>query len=176
MFKLAWGRKVDSNFRARLLLICRAFGWSQDHASWLMSCIAFESAETFRADILNAAGSGATGLIQFMPSTARGLKTTVQDLARMTPVQQLDYVEAYFRPYSKRISNLPDMYMAILMPKYVGQPLDTAIFTDGIAYRQNSGLDDDGDGRITKKEAAGKVQAKYEKGMNFASEEVDMYP
>ena len=39
--------------------------------------------------------SGATGLIQFMPSTARG-GTTTAVLKRMSNVQQLDYVLALF--------------------------------------------------------------------------------
>ncbi len=39
-----------------------------------MAAMAFESARTFSADIVNKA-SGATGLIQFMPKTAEGLGT-----------------------------------------------------------------------------------------------------
>ena len=42
---------------------------------FLLACMAFESGMSFCSSIRNAA-SGATGLIQFMPSTARGLGTT----------------------------------------------------------------------------------------------------
>ena len=37
----------------------------------LMAVMSFETGGTFNPNIRNAAGSGATGLIQFMPSTAR---------------------------------------------------------------------------------------------------------
>lgn len=170
-FSLRWGQKVSPAFRAKLLRITRGFGWPDEHASWLMSCMAFESGETFSPSIKNAAGSGATGLIQFMPSTARGLGTTTDALAQMTAEQQLDYVKAYFTPYASRINSLADMYMAILMPKYVGQPDSAVLFSAGVAYRQNSGLDADKDGKVTKAEAASKVAAKYIKGAGFATEE-----
>ena len=44
---------------------------------------------------------GATGLIQFLPSTARGLGTTTDALAGMSSVEQLNYVEKYFDPLLK---------------------------------------------------------------------------
>lgn len=166
MSKLAWGLKVSEEFRTRVFGICSKLGWQPEQGSDLMSCMAWEAAETFSPSIKNAAGSGATGLIQFMPSTARGLNTTVELLARMTAVQQLDYVERYFTPYYSRIHTLSDMYMAILMPKYVGKPEDSVLFTDGtIAYRQNGGLDSNNDRKITKAEAAGKVAQKLQKGL-----------
>lgn len=165
--KLAWGKKVDAAFRDKVFSICDSFGWKREtHASWLMSCMAFESGETFSPSIKNAAGSGATGLIQFMPSTARGLGTSTEALANMSAVEQLDFVQQYFRPYAKRIGSLSDMYLAILMPKFVGQPDDAVMFLDPkIAYRQNAGLDANRDGKITKGEAAAKVRAKFDKGM-----------
>ena len=46
---------------------------------------AISTGDIFRANIKNAAGSGAVGLIQFMPSTARSLGTTSERLAAMTP-------------------------------------------------------------------------------------------
>lgn len=165
--KLAWGKKVDDAFRRRVFGICDTFAWNPEtHASRLMSCMAFESGETFSPSIRNAAGSGATGLIQFMPSTARGLGTSTDALAQMSAVEQLDYVEKYFRPYAKRVHTLSDMYMAILLPKFVGQPEDSILFLDPkISYRQNAGLDANRDGKITKAEASAKVQAKFDKGM-----------
>jgi len=166
--QLAWGNKVTPEFRARLWKLCKNLCWSDDHASWLMACIAWESGETFSPYVKNMAGSGATGLIQFMPATAKGLKTTTEILARLSAVEQLDYVEKYFFPYTPRIHSLPDMYMAILMPKYITSPLNTVLFSDGtIAYRQNSGLDSSSDGRITKEECAGKVTAKLLKGLKM---------
>ena len=167
MFNLCWGQKVSPEFRNRLIQLCRKHAWTNDHANWLMSAIAFETGETFSPSVKNAAGSGATGLIQFMPSTAKGLGTTTADLAKMSAVDQLFYVEQYFRPYAKRIASLPDMYMAILLPKYIGQPDDSVLFSEGVAYRQNSGLDTDKDGVVTKLEAAAKVTEKFMKGYAF---------
>lgn len=166
MTELAWGLKVSEAFRDRVLRIAHDFDWGPDHANWLMSCMAFESAETFSPDIKNFAGSGATGLIQFMPRTARGLGTSVEELALMTAEGQLDYVKMYFEPYHKRISSLSDMYMAILMPRYVGFPESTTIFRGpGTQYRQNSGLDANKDGQVTKYEATAKVAEKLRRGL-----------
>jgi hypothetical protein len=131
-----------------------------------MACIAFESAESFRPDIRNAAGSGATGLIQFMPTTAKGLGTTTAALAAMTAVKQLDYVETYFWPYRGRLKTLSDVYMAILWPKGIGKPENYVLWdmASPITYRQNAGLDANKDSGITKAEAAAKVQAMLDKG------------
>ena len=168
MFNLCWGQKVSPEFRTRVLGICRKFGWTNDHANWLMAAMAFESGETFSPKIKNGAGSGATGLIQFMPSTARGLGTTTADLAQMTAVDQLFYVEQYFKPYAARIESLPDLYMAILWPRGIGKPDDYALFTKpSIAYDQNKGLDTDLNGIVTKLEAAAKVSEKFIKGYAF---------
>jgi hypothetical protein len=164
--QIAWGAQVGGAFITRLVAIAHGFNWYADGPSDLMSCMAFESGETFSPTIRNAAGSGAIGLIQFMPSTAQSLGTSTSALAAMTAVEQLDYVEKYFRPYAPRIKSLPDMYMAILLPKYVGQPDDSALFNEGtVAYRQNSGLDVNSDGIITKAEAASLVASKKRKGL-----------
>lgn len=166
MSELAWGLKVSEEFRRRLFRIVDDFGWGPDNANNLMACMAWESNETFSPSIKNFAGSGATGLIQFMPKTAQALGTSVEDLAEMTAEDQLWYVKSYFRPYHKRIFDLSDMYMAILMPRYVGLPEGTAIFRiPGIAYRQNSGLDSNRDGVVTKAEATEKVRQKLIKGL-----------
>lgn len=168
-FQFAWGQKVSPEFRAKVLGIANGFGWHPERASDLMACMAFESGETFSPSIRNGAGSGAVGLIQFMPSTAAYLETTVHDLAIMTPEEQLDYVKAYFKPYASRILSLDDMYMAILLPKYIGKPNDAVLFSGGVGYRQNSGLDTDHDGKITKEEATAKVRQKLVKGLQMAT-------
>ncbi|HWK70053.1 MAG TPA: transglycosylase SLT domain-containing protein [Burkholderiaceae bacterium] len=161
---LAWGNKVSAEFREVVFTICAALGIEPDY---LMACIAWESAETFRPDIKNMAGSGATGLIQFMPKTAVGLGTTVEALARMTAVEQLDYVRMYFKPYQGRLKTLSDVYMAILWPAAIGMPENYILWKKGThptTYRQNAGLDLDRDHDIEKQEAAAKVQAKLKRG------------
>jgi hypothetical protein len=89
---------------------------------FLMAAIAFETRETFRPDIRNPV-SNATGLIQFLPSTAQSLHTTVNELAQITPEGQLDFVEAYFNlKNAKHLHSVADVYMAIQWPVATHSP------------------------------------------------------
>jgi len=58
----------------------------------------------------------ATGLIQFMPSTAKGLGTTVDTLYRMTPLEQMVYVQKYYQPYRGRMHDYHGLYLATFYP------------------------------------------------------------
>lgn len=164
--KIAWGAKVSQTFRDRIWWIADELGLDPDD---LMACIAWESGETFRADVKNAAGSGATGLIQFMPSTAKALGTTTAKLARMTPEDQLNYVYKYFKPYKGRLNNLGDIYMAILWPKAVGKPDSYVLWDAGqmpTTFRQNAGLDINKDKKVTRAECLTKIVGKLSKGLS----------
>lgn len=165
---IAWGAKVSETFRERVRWIGETLGVDPNY---LMACMAWESAETFRADIKNAAGSGATGLIQFMPSTARMLGTTTAELARLTPEDQLNYVYKYFKPWAGKLNNLGDVYMAILWPKGVGKPDDYVLWDKGkmpTTFKQNAGLDINKDAKVTRAECLRKVKEKLERGKAFA--------
>lgn len=162
--EIPWGKKVSQTFRDRVAWCADAL---DTPIEYLMAVMAFESAGTFRADIRNFAGSGATGLIQFMPATARNLGTTVDDLAKMTPEDQLNYVYKYFEPYKGRLKTLSDVYMAVLWPRAIGEPEDYVLWDEKvrpITYRQNAGLDANRDGKITKGEAAARVNAHLMRG------------
>lgn len=168
---LAWGSKVNGEFRARVREICAEL---QIEPDWLMACIAFETGRSFSASVRNAAGSGATGLIQFMPTTAAALGTTTDELAGMSELQQLEFVRQYFRPWRGRLHNLDDVYMAILWPAAVGKPGEHVLFRRGDPrrpkqYIQNAGLDYDGNGLITKAEAAQRVQRMLAAGLHRAN-------
>lgn len=160
--KIAWGVKVSPTFKTRVLWIESELGLPADA---LMACMAWESGESFSPSKKNLAGSGATGLIQFMPSTATALGTTTNELAKMTAEDQLNYVYKYFRPFSGRLNNLGDVYMAILWPKGVGQSDDYVLFDRGVVYRQNAGLDKNKDGKVTRGECLVKIQDKLAKGL-----------
>lgn len=166
---LAWGTRVSSSFRDRTRRIARELMLPEDNgANWLMTCMAFESGETFSPSVRNAAGSGAIGLIQFMPRTAADLGTNAMALATMTAEQQLEYVWRYFKGHRGRIHSLSDMYMAILWPLAMGQPDSFVLWDQGkrpTTYRQNSGLDGNNDLVITKGEAASKLYKMLAKGM-----------
>ena len=167
--QLAWGARVSPEFRVKVLEIAAAL---QCDASHLMACMAFESGRTFDPAIRNKQ-SGATGLIQFMPSTARELGTTVEELAALSAVDQLAYVYAYLKPYLGRLTTLADVYMAILWPSAIGKSENSVIFPAGSrAYLQNRGLDVDNDAAVTKAEAASFVEHVLEEGLlpvNMAS-------
>lgn len=92
---LRWGAKVSQTFKERVIWIAQDLGFDPN---WLMDCMAFESGESFSPSVRNGAGSGATGLIQFMPSTARALGTTTDRLAAMTAEDQLNFVCTLRRP------------------------------------------------------------------------------
>lgn len=161
---IAWGAKVSQTFRDRVWWIADTLELNPDD---LMACMAWESAESFRPDIRNAAGSGATGLIQFMPSTAVSLGTSTAKLAAMTAEDQLNYVYKYFRPFAGRLNNLGDIYMAILWPKAVGKPDSYVLWDAGqspVTFRQNAGLDINKDKKITRAECLTKIKQKLVKG------------
>jgi hypothetical protein len=99
---LAWGAAVSPAFVAKVHRICADLGCESND---LMAAIAFESVETFSPSIRNPM-SGATGLIQFMSDTAQGLGTSTDELATMSPEDQLTYVEKYFRPYAGHLSTI----------------------------------------------------------------------
>jgi hypothetical protein len=130
-----------------------------------MAAIAFETGRTFSASVRNPRSS-AVGLIQFMRATATNLGTSTDALARMSAEEQLTYVERYFRPYASRIASLEDLYLAILWPAAVGKPSHWVLWPQGApAYAVNRGLDANRDARITKAEAAAKVQAHLAQGL-----------
>lgn len=128
----------------------------------LLAVMQFESG--FSPSIRNAAGSGATGLIQFMPSTARALGTTTDALAQMSRAEQMVYVEKYFDQFASRLSggSIDDIYMAVLWPAAAGKTDEYVLFSRGTrAYEQNIGLDKNKDGTVTKFEAAATVRSIY---------------
>lgn len=115
--------------------------------NWLMAVINFESAGTFSPSIQNPY-SDATGLIQFMPSTATSLGTTVTELKAMDFIQQLDYVKKYYWPYRTRIKGFVDLYLATFFPIAMGKPSNWVLRASGISAekiaQQNPAFDEGG--------------------------------
>ncbi len=130
---------------------------------WLMAVMHAES--RFNASILNHKGSGATGLIQFMPATAKDFGITVEELKKLDAVNQLDYVYRYLnskRRQYKAYESLTDLYLAILYPKAMtGSSCYTLYAKGSKAYAQNSGLDEDKDGRVTVQDIDSFLQRLY---------------
>lgn len=166
---LVWGARVSQEFRAKVRSVAENLSIDPN---WLMAVMGFETGYTFAPDTRNP-GSSATGLIQFVDSTARGLGTTTARLSRMTAVQQLDWVEKYYKEQSRKISNLGDAYMAVLWPIAVGRPDSYVMWERNSGpytrqYAANSGLDVNNDGKITRGEAVSRVNASLMNGKNFA--------
>ena len=161
---LVWGARVDREFRKKVREVAANLGFDPN---WLMAVMAFETGRTFSPSERNRI-SGATGLIQFMPSTARGLGTTTTQLARMSAVQQLDWVEKYFQPYKSRVRNLGDCYMAVLWPASIGKSDSYVMWRAGsVQYNQNSGLDTNRNGEITRGEAVSRVNKEMLMGQKY---------
>ena len=148
--------KTSLEFRDKVIAIAERL---KTNPNFLMAVMSFESGATFSPSVPNKAGSGAIGLIQFMPATAKGLGTTTAALAEMSAESQLDFVEKHFRPFRGRLDTIEDTYMAVLLPKAVGKGPDFVLFQKpSVAFTQNRGLDIDGDGRITVFDASFKVR------------------
>jgi hypothetical protein len=83
----------------------------------------------------------------------------------MTPLKQLDYVEKYLlkAKESAGLSNQSlsagQLYTLVFLPARIDKEV---VATKGENYyAQNSGLDKDGDGRITQTELASQVKSHY---------------
>lgn len=116
--------------------------------------------------------SGATGLIQFMPNTARSLGTTTDQLQQTSALGQLPLVENYYKNQLASIrirpASLVDVYLITLYPKAVGKPSGFVLFREGTtAYRQNKAIKPTG-GDITVADVAHWVQQAVPAGWDAA--------
>jgi len=151
---LLFEEKVTQNriaFIARVKQLAKTFN---ANPNWFMALFNSETGGTFKPDIYNMGGSGAVGLIQFMPRTAQDLGTTTSFLASLSNVEQLEWVEKYIRRQLANISrsaikDYDDLYLLIFYPVAVGKPDSYTIPLFGIAYTQNAGIDINRDGLIT---------------------------
>lgn len=99
--------------------------------------------------------TGATGLIQFMPDTAKNLGTTTAALKNMTRAEQMKYVEKYFDMVGlPKGSNRGQIYSYVFLPG-IAKKSTTGILASkndpatAKYYNSNSGLDANKDGIIT---------------------------
>lgn len=125
--------------------------------NWLMIIMYFESAHTFSPSKWSA-NRGYVGLIQFGYYAALDLKTTRTALSRMTAVQQLDYVEKYYKMWFRylKISNVAqfvDFYLITLFPSKVNKGLHAEIESksiSGVAFaKANKAFKPNANGKIT---------------------------
>ena len=146
-------RKIPVNIRANFAAeLNKVASFLQTDPLFLLQVMHAETAGTMRTDIQNPT-TRATGLIQFMPSTARSLGTTVEDLRNMNHVEQLKYVRAYFAPHRGKLKTYQDIYFATFFPRAIGRPdswvLQTKNVSAGTIARQNPAVNINKDGQIT---------------------------
>lgn len=165
--KLIWGAKVSQEFRVKVRQIAKRQGIDPN---WLMAVMAFETGNSFLPYEKNP-GSSATGLIQFTSGTATSLGTSTTKLARMTAVEQLDWVEKYFEQYKGRIKNMGDTYMAVFAPRDgIGKPDSAVLYTSPSAeYNRNAGLDSARKGYITRGDCIVRVNKAFKTGQQYAA-------
>lgn len=104
--------------------------------NWLMIIMYFESARTFSPSKFSAT-KNYVGLIQFGHIAAKDLGTTVSKLSKMSAVQQLDYVEKYYKMWFRYLKiSLPrsfvDFYLITLFPSKVNKGHDAVIESKSI--------------------------------------------
>ena len=144
-----------ATFESMVVQIANAIGFDPN---WLMIVMFFESGLNPQA--VNST-SGASGLIQFMPPTARNLGTTVEEIRQMDAIQQLDYVHKYLLPYKGKISSLVDLYLRVFYPAAVGQSSDYVLGGNNPERlaAQNPIFDTNHDGKVTKGEVEQYINA-----------------
>lgn len=172
---LAWSKKVSSEFTAKVIAGCRARGWWGDAPNCLMACMYFESGGTFDPAKQNNGGSKYFGLIQFGKMAAADLKIPLEDIIKMSQLDQLDLVFKYFDMWAgrgKKYARLEDLYLTIFYPSAVGKKPDEILFRkdspidiEAKSYLQNNGFDFNKDGVITVGEINTRLYAAYYDGM-----------
>ncbi|MBS2099194.1 transglycosylase SLT domain-containing protein [Carboxylicivirga linearis] len=133
-------------FIAKVKEVAMYLGVKPEHLMFLMW---FETAHTLDHRITNRIG--ATGLIQFMPATAKGLGTTTDALRQMSNVEQMEYVKKHLSFARGRYKDFVDLYCGIFWPAAVGKPDTYRITSDKVAM-QNPLFDINRDRDIEKKE------------------------
>jgi hypothetical protein len=133
-------------FRAALWRMAADHSWDVDAIATLIS---FESG--FKPDAKNP-GSSASGLIQFLDSTARdlGVPGGAAQIRMMTALEQLPYVAKYFeRARANEQWRAVDYYLAVWAGGHMGKPSDFVLARPGEpSYDLNRGLDRNKDGEI----------------------------
>ena len=170
MKKLLFEELIPENselFKEKLIDIS---GKLKVNPDWLMLTFYIETAAAKHKAINHRIQNSidATGLIQFMPATARNLGTTTTALKNMTNVEQLNWVLKYLSPYKGKMNSYVDTYLAVFFPAAIGKPDNWVVQTSGLSAAKiaaaNPGYDVNKDGKITVGEIKGKISLFIPKG------------
>jgi len=112
----------------------------------LVRAMNIETAGTLNPAIQNP-DSSASGMIQFMESTAIALGTTIEEIRKMPRDKQVELAGKYFETKSKAhgfktndLQTPEDVYMAIAAPAHVGSPDDVVVYKKGSEKWDANGL------------------------------------
>ena len=140
-YKPSGNLKDDSEFTASIEALAEKRGLS---TSELYKVIKGESG--FNPKAKNA--SGATGLFQFMPDTAKELGVSTKDILNMTPTQQVGLYDKYLERWKYSSNNRLGIMQAA--PAYANREPEAVIYgKDTKAWKQNPGWRELNDGPIT---------------------------
>lgn len=79
---------------------------------------------------------GATGLIQFMPLTAKSLGTTTQELRKMSAIDQLLFVEKFYKPAMNQIYSYAEFRLYAFFPAALRWENDRVLQTPGLSAKE----------------------------------------
>ena len=204
-YDLIWGAKVSCAFRKKVVEISKRINCDPND---LMAVMAVETGRSFlpyqlsnkkghsqpksASEVTEQMVSGrAVGLIQFTKDAVHELNTqlakqkkssvTKLKLAKMSAVEQLDYVELHIKTAADRLMkgqrlSLSDLYTSVFAPAHMGKSEDAVLYHSGTkAYSANRSVDiGDGrggkpDGKITKAELAKRTFDIKQEGMSHHS-------
>lgn len=76
--------------------------------------------------------AGAVGIIQFMPAVAEALGTSSEELAQMSPSEQIPYAMDYLKRKGITAESRPEDYaLAVAAPAAIGKPDDSVVYPRG---------------------------------------------
>jgi hypothetical protein len=126
---LLFEEKIATNRPAFVAKVRQIAAALQINPNWLMAVMYKETGGTFSPSISNKSclarkgdpNKCAAGLIQFMPTTAQGMGTSIAQLRAMSAVQQLDVVYAFYKRYAGRIKSYEELYLVTFYPIALGK-------------------------------------------------------
>ncbi len=165
LFAFAGLEKTTPEFAGAFVRMCASLGIDPNH---LAAVIRIESG--FNPKARNK-DTDASGLIQFMPATARALGTTTAAIRELSDVEQLPLVAKFLAKSARSMTSAGQAYVAVFMPGHLGKPDDFVLFRDEPkfnaagkridGYFVNRGLDIDKSGAITVGDVRGIGEASY---------------
>jgi hypothetical protein len=159
---------IEKVSKANLVALDKAAKKIGIPVDWLATVISFETGGSFDPAQPNRAGSGATGLIQFMPSTAAAiLKIKDPHLAQfMTKKMSFaEQLEKMVVPYFKGgvYNTLNDVYLKVFYPAAMNKAANYVVGSAPSAvYNQNAGFDRDNKGYITRSDITRTINGIYD--------------